>query len=111
MHIQSDVFADGFLQKGKGLLRQLSQHHSGVCRRVDSPQLHDELRGSHAGSAHGFGEERLLAGEMPQHCRCSDVELDGDIGQRGGLESLLGEHAASRVQELRTADPRRASHL
>jgi len=111
MHVESDVFADRPLQKGDGLLCQTAQNDPRIRRRISRGQLSDEFRRGHAVRAHRLLEEALLALVMPEQRRGGDLQLEGDVGERGCGEPLLREDAPRGVQDLLPADGRWPSHL
>lgn len=111
VHVESDVLADRPLQEGDGLLRQTSQNDPRIRRRISRGQFSDEFRRGHAGRAHRLLEQVLLALVMPEQRRGSDLQLDSDVREGGGGETLLREDAPRGVQELLPADGRWPSHL
>lgn len=64
-----------------------------------------------ASALHRLEEKVLLRLHMPQQRGRRDTQFAGDVGQGGGLESLLREDAARRRQQLGSLDRCRASHL
>lgn len=111
MHVDREVLGDRAGDEGNELLGQPAQHDARVRGCVDVRELRHAARQLDVVRAHGRGEERLLGRHVAQHRGGGDVQLAGDVGQRGGLEAFGGENAPRGVEELFPGDARGASHL
>jgi hypothetical protein len=111
MHVDGDVFADRLLQEGNRFPGQAAENDPRIRSGVRSRQFENELRRGDARSPHRLCEERLLGGGVTEQCGGRDLQLPGDIGERGRLESLLGEDSPRGLQELLALDRRRPAHL
>ena len=110
VHRRHEVLRDGLARERHPLLGHLSEHDARVAGGIDVLEPANAFRQRDA-PAHRCVEQRLLRLEVPEHRGRSDVQLRGDIGERGSGETLLGEHGAGGVEDLVAADGRRSAHL
>lgn len=110
VHVDDDVLGDDAAGERDELLGDPAQHDARVFRPVDGRQLHDERRRLDA-AVHRLGEERAFRRDVAQDSGRRDVQLAGDVGQRGGLEPLRREDVSRGGEELFTGDSRRPAHL
>jgi len=111
MHVDGDVFADRLLQERDGFLRQTAKNDPRIGGRIGGGQFENELRRGDSRGAHRLGKEGLLARRVSEQGSRRDAQLSGDIGERGGLEALLGKDPSGRLQKLLALNGRRAAHL
>jgi hypothetical protein len=111
MHVDRDVFADRLLQKGNRLRSQPPENDAGIVAGVRSRQFENEVGRGHARRTHRLGEKSLLAVGVAEQSGGRHLQLAGNVGERCGLESLLGEDPSRGLQELMALDRRRAAHL
>ena len=109
--MDGDHGRDDARQKRDQLAGELAEHGAGILVSGQLLELADAGRQLEAPPLHRFEEEMLLRLNMAQEGCGGDVQLAGDVGQRGRLETLPGEDAARRREELGPLDRRRTSHL
>lgn len=110
VHEHGHVLGQDVLGERDELLGDAAQHDAGIGGGIDLGQLHDERRRLDR-QVHGLGEEGLLRRHVPQHGGRRDVELAGDVGERGGFEAFRREHAAGHAQQLFFVDGGGPAHL
>lgn len=112
MHVDRDVFRHDVLGEGDEVLGNAAQHFARVGRgRIDVHQLEEKGRRRRNAGLHGRGKEGLFRFDVPEHRGRGHAENGGNIGQRGGIETLLAEDAAGSQQQFVPGDARWASHL
>ena len=111
MHEDGDVLSDDFLGERHEALGDLPEDDSRIAASIDVLKRDDERRRGRQLCAHRRTKQLLLRSRVTQDRRGSDVKLAGDVRERGGVESLRGEHAPCRLQQLLPGNPRRPSHL
>ncbi len=112
MHVDGDVLGHDVLGEGDELLGDPAQDLAGVgLGRVDVRQLEQERRRRGNGVLHGREEESLLGLEMPEDGGGRHAEDGGNVGQRGGVETLLAEDATGGLEQFIPGDARWSAHL
>ena len=110
MHLHRDRGADDRADERDELLGETSEHDPRIHRRIDARQLFDERRHADVARAHRGAEELLLRRHVPQNRRRRDAEIVGDVGQRRGGKSAIGEGVSGGFEDLFAGDARGASH-
>lgn len=112
MHVDGDVLRHDLLGEGDEVLGDPAQDFTGIglCR-IDVRKLEKKRRRPGNGVLHGRGEEGLLGSEVAQNRGRRDAENGCNVGQGGGIETLLAKDAAGSQQQFVPGDPRWASHL
>jgi hypothetical protein len=111
VHVNRDDRRDDARQKRHQLRGEVLQDDPRILGARELFQLEDARRQLDAAALHRLEEELLLRFDVAQQRRRRDLQLSGDVGQRGGLESLLREDAACDREQFRPSDGCRASHL
>jgi hypothetical protein len=109
VHVEGEVLLQRVLDEGNEMLGDVSEDRSRIGLGVGRFEGADEV-GNFDAAAHRGVEQLLLRLAVPQHGGRGDVQFAGDVGERGGLETLRGEDAAGGLEELIAGNGRRPSH-
>jgi hypothetical protein len=110
-HVDGKVLGERPLHERHELLGQPAKNDARIGRRIRGGQLEDELRDFDTPRLHGRGEERLLAGVMTEDGCGRYLHLPGDVGERRGLEALVGEYPPRGLEKAITLNDCRPAHL
>jgi len=111
VHEDGDVFADQFFSERHELFGNRPKNHARITPGIRVTQVENHIGRRGHPAAHRLAEQLELRRRVAQHCRRSDMELAGDVGQRRGVKPLRGEHASCGFQKLLARDPCRPAHL
>lgn len=110
VHAQHEVLPDRRPGERHPLLGDTAQDDPRIGRGVHVLQVGDAGRKLDV-AVHGRVEQRLLGVEVAEDGRRGDVQLRGDVGERGRSKPFLGEYVARGLEDLLPMDARRSSHL
>jgi len=110
-HVDGQVLRNRPLHEGDELLREATEHHARIRRRVGARELENELGNLDPTGLHGGCEERLFAGIVPQHRGRRHLHFPGDVCERRRLEPLVREDPPRRIEKTFALDDRRSPHL
>jgi len=111
VHMNGDHGRDHAGEERHQLAREVLKNLTRILRTGSPRQLLNALRQFDASALHRLEEEVLLRLHVPQQRRRRDAQLTGNVGQGGGLETLLREDPTRRREQLGSLNRRRASHL
>jgi hypothetical protein len=111
MHVDGEDGRHDTGQERDELAGELPQDDAWVLVARKRVEGVDARRQLDVAAFHRLEEELLFRFDVTEECSRSDVQLPGNVGQRGGLEALLREDAARRGEQLRSLDGCRPAHL
>jgi hypothetical protein len=111
MHVDGDDDGHDAAEERNELSREVAEHDARIGVAGGRVEVTDALRQLDLSAPHRVREEPLLRPGVTKNGGGGDLQLAGDVRERCGVESLSGENASRRVEQLLPLNRRRPAHL